>query len=251
MGTKKNRKSKEAAPAVVAVDDAELEALTRSLDDGEDIVITETAMDEIADHELEAIEGDLVASDLRSEAYDEQDGGADMLEASEVAPTGATVPATKRERAPRAKFVKQSEALFHKIGSAELALTTADVDVDQAAVRASIAEMIDRMPKKVQEKAVNIVTVAVAGGRLSTYTQIALKHLIDTGSLSSKDLVERYKTNDGKAYSLGTARAQAGQMMRLFSDLAIANKDGKSLTINPDSILAEGLKSAIATPAAA
>ncbi|HDC4315859.1 TPA: hypothetical protein O8U22_003958 [Enterobacter kobei] len=38
-----------------------------------------------------------------------------------------------------------------------------------------------------------------------------------------------------KPYPVGTASTQAGQMMTVFPALGIAEKDGKSLTLNADS----------------
>ena len=151
----------------------------------------------------------------------------------------------KKERTPRASFDRQSDALFHKIGSdaaMELALTVADAEKDATARKDEIAALIDGQPKKVQEKSVNLIACAVKGGTLSNYTVIALKALLDRGAVTSAELRAAYETNPEKAYGKGTANAQAGQMMRLFPDLGIAVKDGKTLKVNEDSVLIPALR---------
>jgi hypothetical protein len=56
---------------------------------------------------------------------------------------------------------------------------------------------------------------------VQVYTRIALDHLIENGSMTSKDLVEKYRA---VPYKEGTCRAQSNQIMQLFPALGIAER---------------------------
>ena len=75
---------------------------------------------------------------------------------------------------------------------------------------------------KIAEKAQNVVLAITSGKKLSGFTKLAVKTLVNSGRISGKTLVEAYQA-DGK--SLGTARAQAQQMTSLFKVLGIAQPD--------------------------
>lgn len=93
--------------------------------------------------------------------------------------------------------------------------------------------------KKVSEKAQNLVQAITSGKKLSNFTQLAVKTMIDAGQITSKDLIAAYE-KDGK--SIGTARAQAQQMMALFKAFQIAAPsatDAKVLVPNDNGLVKE------------
>ena len=193
----------------------------------------------VTDDEIDQLAADLAAEDTSEAVPAKAAKGKDKGKSAKAAKSSKD--AAPKEKAPRPTFDTQSAALFHKVGDAELALTTADADRKQGLIRKEIAASIDGAAKKVQEKAVNIIAVGVKGGNLSNYTRIALDRLLKKGKVSSAELVETFVTDSG--YTEGTARSQAGQMMQLFPMVGIASRDGKNLTLNKDSVLASALKS--------
>jgi hypothetical protein len=56
--------------------------------------------------------------------------------------------------------------------------------------------------------------------------------------MTSAELVKHLLS---KGMGEGTARSQAGQIMALFPALMIATRDGRSLKVNPKSVLTEAL----------
>lgn len=104
-------------------------------------------------------------------------------------------------------------------------------------------EDLDSLPKKVGEKAVNLIAHIAGGAGLSCYTRIALEMLLESGELTSKALYERYKA---RPYSEGTSRSQCGQLMQLLPAMGIAERPVPgSLVLIKDSPIAESLRSLI------
>lgn len=91
--------------------------------------------------------------------------------------------------------------------------------------RSLILERCDSMPKKTREKAVNLMDWYVRGHSLSVYTRIALEQLVEESTIDSTALRNRYLSNPGKSYTLGTANAQTGQVMRILKDFGIIDAD--------------------------
>ncbi|CAO3459608.1 hypothetical protein [Azospirillum argentinense] len=96
--------------------------------------------------------------------------------------------------------------------------------------------------KKIAEKFDNILC-NIASGRLpSVYTMVAYNVVKAKGTATSADIVAAMTGGAGpKAYSIGTARSQTGQLMALFDTLKIAKRSGNTLTLNPNSTLAAAI----------
>ena len=93
---------------------------------------------------------------------------------------------------------------------------------------------LDTLAKKVREKVVNLIECQVEGRAPSVYTTIALKLLEEKGAFTVSDLRNKYIE---RPYSPGTASAQASQMMIMLPAMGIAQREGKTLHLDPDSTI--------------
>ena len=111
---------------------------------------------------------------------------------------------------------------------------------------------IDTLPKKIQDKARNVLSAISGSGTVSTYTKQAVKALTaaENGTMTAKDL-KAHLLSCG--YSDGTAAAQAQQQMVLLSYLGVAARDKSILTLVPASPVTKAIttKPEVAVPAAA
>ena len=155
--------------------------------------------------------------------------------------------APKEPKAPRLTYVtnKKSEVLAQKLGSKAseyLLLEVADAALDEDGLKAKMDEVLATIDacgqKKVQEKAVMLFGYMSKGGTLNEVMKRAFTVLVRDGFITSGDKGNLHANLLTKPYSLGTARAQAGQMLCLFPMLKIALKDGRGrLVANPDSLI--------------
>ncbi|MFP3343914.1 hypothetical protein R0J87_15550 [Halomonas sp. SIMBA_159] len=99
--------------------------------------------------------------------------------------------------------------------------------------KARILAACDTIPKKTREKVVNLMDWWVRGHSLSVYTSIAFSLLVEEGVISSASLRNRYLSNPGKSYTMGTANAQTGQVMKLLSVFELINADGRLMSDHP------------------
>lgn len=204
----------------------ELDALLSSIDNDE---IAELSTDAIASASDEAID--------------------DVLDEIAIEETEAPVEAAPKtsktkakEDAPKSTGLVGSEAIIARLGGEENAkqffCLDALIDTDKAAIEArmtSTLETIDTLAKKVKEKAVNTFAFVAGKTTLSVYTCYVLDLLNKDDDIETKDLVEVYLA---RPYSIGTARAQANQMLQLLPALQIAEKVGKcGLKLNPNSVI--------------
>ncbi len=116
-------------------------------------------------------------------------------------------------------------------------------DVEDPELVDQLKSDVDNLAKKVGDKAVNLLRFHSVPNKLQNYTRLGLEHLVKNGSTSSADLT---KLLQGAGYTIGTARSQANQLMSLFPTLKVANRAGKTLTLNEDSTIVESFKSATA-----
>ena len=94
-------------------------------------------------------------------------------------------------------------------------------------------ELVAKLPKKIAEKANQMLEHIANGKKLSVYTKIGLEMLKTKGSLTMRDLVTKFNDGSaGKAYSIGTSRSQAQQVVSLFSRFDIIDASGKPNTEN-------------------
>lgn len=162
------------------------------------------------------------------------------------------------EKAARqqAKEDAKSAELFAKgpaiIGSTEKlsksAVLSKHVTADQlsAAVNCTVPEAgdylshVDGLPKKVSEKAYNLIRYAAGRETISNVTATALTRLRNI-SMTVPDLVAALQTDRG--YSIGTARSQAQQMSKLFSTYGMTHKvDGKMSLVVTHPLVKAALK---------
>lgn len=93
--------------------------------------------------------------------------------------------------------------------------------------------IINKLAKKVAEKAVNLLRHRASPDNVQVYTRIGMDLLLKKGELTSKGLTDKFL----EKYTPGTARAQANQIMNLFPALKVADKVGSTLTLNDDSVI--------------
>lgn len=229
-----------AAPEEIADEEqdellAELEAQDEAreeIDDLDELLVEATPEDdtEVHDSILEGLEEQLAAQAAREEVYAEQDSKVGIIERPASAPV-AVMAKPKRVSAAKATAPKR-EARF---GTGAAGSYVASVMGD-----AEIATLVDGLPKKVKEKAANLVDFLHKGRPLSVFTQVAVNIMKEEGKLSNERLVRAFTTEATKrgmaaGYSIGTARSQAGQQIALFGRLGIANNAGGALVPNATS----------------
>lgn len=203
---------------------------------------------------LEAVEQELHLAETREELYEDTApdavGAVDLTAAD--APKGETKPAKPVKMKSRAHGAsKPSAALIARLGSVEAVETHLRIEAgDSELSTKDLTELLkermaslDTLPKKVGEKAVNLIAHLAGNSKLSCYTEIALEMLLETGELSSKALYDRYKA---RPYSEGTSRSQCGQLMQLLPAMGIAERPTSgSLTLVKDSPMANALREAM------
>lgn len=223
----------------VTFDDAELAALEEETVEGDDAAALAGIEDDIAGEEKQA-------------AYEAQESNVSVEDEDTVEKT--TQKAKKGQKAkpaesggdeqsentgPKRKvFEKESEAIRYYMGEQPIVLdATTPEDQYEAQSAAVLAEVDATKQKKVREKAVNAFwSVATQNpAKLSKYTKIAISVLRDKGSVTGPEL----KAAMADHMAASTASAQSGQMLSLLPLLRIANKDGKTLVLNENSVLAD------------
>lgn len=212
-------------------DDSEEEAVEEDLEtllaDDEE----EEADEEEQEPDLEAIEADVKAEE-RQKRLDE----ATMTE-EEAEKAKETITAEKpaasvsdKPKSPPKEAIDCSDVLTAKVNPT-LSHWELLSGVDPDDMRREILEAGESLPKKTREKLVNLMDWWVRGATLSVYTKIGFELLIEEGEITGVSLRNRYMSNPGKAYSMGTANAQSGQIVKLFKTFKITTSDGK---IDPD-----------------
>lgn len=198
-----------------------------------DALLDDAVIEDVGDAELDAVAREIDSEESKAEAYAEMEG-----ESEPVPEMAAETTPTKRSRAT---FEKASDNIFHRLGDKAddfTVLVKKDADRDVSERREEVVELVDGLAKKVREKAVNLFDGAANGRKLSNYTRIALRELLEREEMSVMDLKRVY----GADYSPGTSNSQAHQIMQLLPALKIARKDGKSLKVNEDSVLVDHLR---------
>lgn len=236
---KSTRTSKKEAAAIKAVpveviagaisnieEDEELAQMLREVDDG-DAEIAASANEEEIEGAVTDLEFDeeLAASHIESEPEPEADAIT-----------------TVKEKKTRIKAEKSALVgdTIEKISDAALLFTLHEASLTEEEKEELIEGRKARMnalPKKVGEKAINLIQSLTGSGAvsaISVYTRHALDLLKEDGQLTSATLRSRYLK---RPYTAGTASAQTSQMMRLLPELGIATLAGGVLTPAPKSRL--------------
>ncbi|KJZ17383.1 hypothetical protein TW86_03765 [Halomonas sp. S2151] len=182
--------------------------------------------------DLEAIEREARSAE-RKKRLEEATLTDEEIEASKSkAPTAAAKPKASTESKPKAvrDAIDVGAVIDEKVKPTTDHWVFLD-GADGAATRDEILLESMSLPKKIREKVVNLMDWHVRGSKLSVYTQIGFELLLEEKTLSTMSLRNRYMSNPGKSYSLGTANAQAGQIMKLFRTFRIINAAGD---VDPD-----------------
>jgi hypothetical protein len=227
--------SSAAVATVEEVDmDAELAALLAESDESEAEELTASA--EVSAEDLEGA--------IESIEIDEELEAAQAADTSEPDAIAIDDDATEDEKPKRSRKnttgMKPSEIVATRFGetadgilrqnSAEVVMST---DEFSETLKQRIASF-DTMPKKVGEKAINLMSYRETGAALSVYTKIAIELLVEAGSITSDLLRLKYS----EKYTKGTSSAQSSQMFHLLPAFGIAQRSGNTLTLDPSSTIA-------------
>lgn len=212
---------------------------------------------------IEAAVSDLEKTEAVQALYEEQDkeaaveslfeSAADKPLTDPEAAAAKKAKKVKKEKAekepkayvPRYTNAKKSEVLQHKLGenAAEfLVLEVEDATLDSDGLKAKMDEVLAAIDecsqKKVQEKAVMLFSWFKRGGALNEVMRRTFEVLCRDGEITTGEKGNLQQHLLAKPYSIGTARAQAGQMMAMLPMLKIAQKSDKGrLVANPSSII--------------
>lgn len=226
----------------------DLEVAPAASDAKEESIQEENATDEVADEPvseetLEIVDKELMLEEAKEEVYSAAESGG-LDDKAHVEPEAPKM----KSRASGAS--KPSDALVQRLGNVDAVYKNLVFSADDAAkteeelrkeCEARLKEF-DVLPKKVGEKAVNLVAHIAGNAKLSTYTEIAIQMLLRDGQITQSGLFERYRK---RPYSEGTSRSQAGQIMRLFQTFKIADGTTSALTLNKNSIIAQVLEEVV------
>lgn len=91
--------------------------------------------------------------------------------------------------------------------------------------------------KKVAEKVIQLFTYMGKGGNLNKVMRLAFQTLLTEGYLSFGKQGNLYDVLLANEFSVGTARAQTGQIKQLFPLLKIVTVEGDMMKQNPESII--------------
>jgi hypothetical protein len=165
----------------------------------------------------------------------------------------ADEPKKTKERMPTYVSNKPSEVLNARIGGKTdemLLLEVGDIELAPDVLKkkqADLLALLNTRPgtggagstqKKVAEKIVMLFDWMAKGGKLNEVIRRTFEVLARDGEIISGDKGNLHAALLAKPYSVGTCRAQAGQMMAMLPMLKIALKDGKGrLVANPDSLI--------------
>lgn len=203
-----------------------------------DAILAGESVDSLFAEESEAVQEDVVFSELDLEAVaisaDIQEANE---EAAEVLVPDTVIEAaspTKSKRGPSTAGLKPSKAIKTKLGDKVYDVLCLN---DETMGRADIDDLLnasDDLAKKTGEKVANICYNLANGLRLSVYTQIAIDLLEESGSISINELKAKYQAHP---YTVGTANAQASQLFQLLPFMKMAERSGTVLTKRADSLL--------------
>ncbi|HCJ8610405.1 TPA: hypothetical protein NV728_002069 [Escherichia coli] len=146
---------------------------------------------------------------------------------------------------------KTSEKIMFRLGSKAgdfLILETKDAELDEAALKARQEEMLKNFDGtsqiKVREKMVQLFGyLSDSNAKLNEVMRRAFTVLLKDGNLISGEKGNLHVDLLAKPYSVGTARAQSGQIFSLFPQLKIVNKTDRGVYVaNPDSVILQMMK---------
>jgi hypothetical protein len=162
-------------------------------------------------------------------------------------------PKKMKERMPTYVSNKPSEVLNARIGGKTdemLLLEVGDIELAPDVLKKKQADLLTLLntrpgtggtgstQKKVAEKIVMLFDWMAKGGKLNEVIRRAFEVLASDGEIISGDKGNLHAALLAKPYSVGTCRAQAGQIFAMFQMLKIVNKVEKGRFVaNPDSLI--------------
>jgi hypothetical protein len=168
-------------------------------------------------------------------------------------PKKADEPKKAKERMPTYVSNKPSEVLNARIGGKTdemLLLEVGDIELAPDVLKKKQADLLTLLntrpgtggtgstQKKVAEKIVMLFDWMAKGGKLNEVIRRAFEVLARDGEIISGDKGNLHAALLAKPYSVGTCRAQAGQIFAMFQMLKIVNKVEKGKFVaNPDSLI--------------
>ena len=163
----------------------------------------------------------------------------DLASSTSLTPPGKKGRVRKSPATPgaAADATTRSGALKKKAdvnGLLTLGLTQEEVD--------DLMATIDAAPKKVGEKANNLIRYALGREHISNFTRFTMSKLRDNpAGFTVPDLVKMMQ--EERSYSVGTARSQAQQQSRLFGLFGMVSKDGSKIALDGDNPLTKAVLS--------
>jgi len=209
---------------------ADIDAIAALLDAESAAPVEDVASDE--GELIDSVASEIDLADAKGEAYK---SSTSEIDTSEEKSGDEKVVKTARSRAVKQPF-EDIVMAYHK--EEPLVLDAEQGEMTDAQVK----ELIASMPqKKVREKALQMFGNIMKDEKLSKYTIIALEVLKKaylSGEVVTTAQLKKAYENEG--YKPGTANAQQGQMMVLFSEMKLAERlDRSTLKPNPNSVLLE------------
>lgn len=212
----------------------------------------ETAVVEEPIIDMDELDAAATVAEVKSAAYADQDAANDPDAGSasaEVEETTATATPARTSRAPRVSRAAgaKSSSVLGSVMTEDALLKAAclvEGDTESPETTDALKTTVDGLAKKVGDKAVNLLRYQNEPKKLQNYTRVGLEYLLSNGSASSKDLTELLQK---RGYTIGTARSQANQLMSLLPALKVADKMGRGLTVNSQSLIAKNFTAAGAT----
>ncbi|MCG5512803.1 hypothetical protein [Ectothiorhodospira shaposhnikovii] len=200
----------------------------------------------IAEVEMAAAIAEIEMEEVKAEAYAEQESESDIISTEPVESTAGEKVVEAREPRKTMTGHRKSEVVKDKLGAKlgeVVILEVTDAMLPPAVLKERQDELlanIDKMAKKVGEKAVNLLSHINGTAKLSAYTDIAIAYLAKHGSMTTNDLISHLTSGDHsyrKPYSIGTARSQTHQMFALLPQFKIGVMEGKTMKVNPNSVI--------------
>lgn len=205
---------------------------------------------------IEAAIADIEKAEAVQDHYAAEEGAPE----AEAATASDKPKKEKKAKEPRVTYVgnKASEVLKARLGDKTnemLVLEVEDTSLDPAELEAKQSELLKLLntrpgtsdggatQKKVAEKIVMLFGWLKNGGKLNEVMLRTFTILAKDGHLTSGDKGNLHAELLAKPYSVGTCRAQAGQMFAMLPMLKVVSKEEKGrYVLNPNSMIFAGVK---------
>jgi hypothetical protein len=232
----------------VALSDADILSIT-SID--EEIAVETFDHIETDESELAKAIKAIETIEMADKIYEEQESTDDHVEKGAKAVAGVKLTkVAKVAKTPRVTSFTASreEILAVKAKADYFLLETSDLELDAEAQKVKHEEvlaLIKGMNVKIGAKCLNFLTSINVKSGMSTFIKSGVRYIIESDQISNPDFVDYFmkqKRNGVKSYEKSTATPQSSNLLKLFTDLKMIEKDGATYKVNDDSILIAELK---------